>query len=295
MNRRAIPEYDMNESGPEHLRRRGILVMPFMDSLRHDPRRRLPHVHEFFQFYLIRGRASIMVDFQEFEVGGTNAVFISPGQVHKATPVRELQGMTISFTQLFFDGESTPPSRLLELPFFFPDGGQPWLRLRSAEALEVEPLLVSLAAEYDRGLSDAEEILRATLRLALLRLGRLYTRAFPDRKSTRGAALVRQFHGELEKHFRKQTAIASYAAALGITANHLNDVVYEQTGHSAGDWIRRRRLLDAKRMLFHSQMNISEIGYTLGFEDASYFARFFRRYEGVTPTEFLEKFREKYR
>ena len=290
MNRRSIPEYDMLEAGPDHLRQRGFLIMPFMDSLRDDPRRLQAHFHEFFQIFLIAGRATIMIDFQEFSVRDTTAVFVGPGQIHKVEPARGLKGVTLSFTQLFFDGEAPPPSRLLELPYFFPDGARPWLRLRPAEVPEIAPLFASLSAEYLRALPDAEEILRATLRLALLRLGRLYGRAFPHPKATRSMTLVRQFHSELEKRFRQETEIGAYARLLGITANHLNDVVYEQTGHPAGELIRRRRLLDAKRMLFHSQMNVSEIGYALGFADASYFARFFRRYEGVTPKEFREKY-----
>jgi AraC-like DNA-binding protein len=284
----------MNEAGAEHLRRHGILVMRFMDSLRNDPRRLQPHFHEFFQIYLVEGRATVMVDFQDYQAQSAAAFFISPGQVHTVRPGRGLQGVTVSFTQAFFDDEAPPPSRLLELPFFFPDDAQPWLKLPKNEVPQIVSLFQTLCEEYDSALSDAEEMLRATLRLLLLRLARLYVSASPQRKPTRSMTLVRQFHGELEKHFRRETSIGAYANLLGVTPNHLNDVVQEQTGHSAGEIIRRRRLLDAKRMLSHSQMSVSEIGYALGFEDPSYFARFFRRYEEITPSEFLEKFREKY-
>src|SRR5580698_7229129 len=126
MNRRAIPEYDMHETGPEHLRQRGILVMSFMDSLRADPRRLKPHFHEFFQMYLLQGDATVMLDFQEFRTREAASFFISPGQVHTVRPERGLRGVTVSFTQSFFDDEAPPPSRLLALPFFFPDDSQPW-------------------------------------------------------------------------------------------------------------------------------------------------------------------------
>jgi AraC-like DNA-binding protein len=294
VNRRSIPEYEMNNAGAEHLRRRGILVMRFMDSLRNDPRRLQPHFHEFFQVCLLLAPTTVMLDFQSFHTRGPAVLFITPGQVHTIRPKPGLQGVTLSFTQSFFDDETPPPSRLLELPFFFPDETQPWLRLRGEEIEEATALFRNLCDEYDEALPDAEGILRATLRLALLKLARIYARTSPPRKPTRSSGIVRQFHLELEKHFRDETSIAAYAARLGVTPNHLNDVVHEQTGHSAGELIRRRRLLDAKRMLSHSQLSVSEIGYSLGFEDPSYFARFFRRYEGITPTAFLERFREKY-
>ena len=284
----------MNQAGAEHLRQRGILVMQFMDSLRDDPRRMHAHSHEFFQICLIEGPAAMMLDFQEYRTKEASVFFISPGQVHFVRPGAGLKGYTMSFTQAFFDDEAPPPSRLLEFPYFFPDDAQPHLRLPQEDAREITELFRNLCQEYDTALPDAEEMLRAMLRLTLLRLARLYIQASPERRSTRGMTIVRQFHWELEKHFREETSIDAYARLLGITANHLNDVVHEQTGHSAGELIRRRRLLDAKRMLSHSQLSVSEIGYALGFEDPSYFSRFFRRYEGESPTDFLERFREKY-
>ena len=284
----------MHETGAEHLRRQGILVMSFMDSVHMDPRRLQPHSHEFFQMYLLQGKATVMLDFQEYRLTGSAAFFITPGQVHTVRPERGLRGVTVSFTQAFFDDEAPPPSRLPEFPFFFPEDAHPRLRLGPRQAPEIAALFRNLHEEYNRALPDSGEILRATLRLLLLRLARLYVLVSPQREPTRGRILLRQFHSALEKHFREETTLDAYARMMGITCNHLNDVIREQTGHSAGDLIRKRRLLDAKRMLSHSTLSISEIGYQLGFKDPSYFSRFFRRYEGLTPMEFGDQFREKY-
>lgn len=297
MNRRDIPEYAMNAAGPEGLRKMGVLVMPFMESVRDDPRRLKPHFHEFYQMYLLRGKATVMMDFEEFDVEGVNAVFVTPGQIHTVKVGDRLEGVTVSFTQAFFDDEAPPPSRLLEYPFFFPDDTAPWLRLE--KGIEGDDAVVRLfdemCGEYHSGMEDSGEVLRATLRLLLVNLNRLAHRdAAGAAKGSRGKALIRQFYLLLEKHFREVMLLPAYAAMLGVTANHLNDVVREHTGHAAGDLIRRRRLLDAKRRLSHSEMSVSEIGFELGFEDPSYFARFFRRYEKVTPSLFREQIREKY-
>ena len=58
--------------------------------------------------------------------------------------------------------------------------------------------------------------------------------------------------------------------------------------------IRQRRLLEAKRLLSHSDLTASEIGYRLRFRDPSYFGRFFRQGAGMTPAAFREEIREKY-
>jgi AraC-like DNA-binding protein len=70
--------------------------------------------------------------------------------------------------------------------------------------------------------------------------------------------------------------------------------VRKESKQSAGAIVRQRRLLDAKRLLSHSDLSVSEIGYRLGFQDPSYFSRFFRKSTGSAPAEFREAIREKY-
>ncbi len=103
VNRRAIPEFDMSVSGAEHLRRRGILAIHLLDSLRIDPRRLQPHFHEFYQVFLLQGPARVMLDFQDYRLRGAAAFFVSPGQVHTVYPGRGMEGVTVSFTQSFFE------------------------------------------------------------------------------------------------------------------------------------------------------------------------------------------------
>jgi AraC-like DNA-binding protein len=111
---------------------------------------------------------------------------------------------------------------------------------------------------------------------------------------SRSAILVRKFQHEIERHHHDWKTLEPYAHELGVTVNYLNDVVRKETGQSAGEHVRLRRLLDAKRLLLHSMLSVSEIGYQLGFVDPSYFSRFFKRYENVTPAEFRMQIREKY-
>lgn len=294
MNRRDIPEYAMNEVGSDLLRDRGILVMALSDSVRNEPRRLLPHVHRFFQMYLLVGEARVMQDFEDYRLERSSVVFISPGQVHTLKPGSSLEGYTVSFTQEFFDHRSPPPSRLLEFPFFFSDPESSHIQLTSEALAELVPLFRALQEEYERALPDAEDLLRSLLWLLLLRLAR-QSQATPTPPAlSRARALVRQFTLAVEQHFRDWHRLADYARHLGISENHLNDAVREQTGASAGSLLRKRRLLDAKRLLLHSDLSVAEICYLLRFKEPSYFARFFRRHEGLSPSEFRERIREKY-
>ncbi len=295
MNRRDIPEFSMNEVGSDSLRSRGILVMGMSDSVRDDPRRLQPHFHNFFQMYLLFGHTRVMQDFEEYSLTGPSVVFLSPGQVHTLRRGSSLDGYTVSFTQAFFDDQTPPPSRLLEFPFFYTERDNPSITLDERELPPIAALFESLQEEYEQARPDAEEVLRTTLRLLLLRLSRLSHQPVPHQAVSRARTLMRQFSLAVEKHFRECHHLADYARLLGVSENHLNDTVRKQTGLSAGSLIRKRRLLDAKRLLLHSDMGVAEICFLLRFKEPSYFARFFRRYEGLSPTEFRDRIREKYR
>ncbi|MBS1601630.1 MAG: AraC family transcriptional regulator, partial [Bacteroidetes bacterium] len=80
------------------------------------------------------------------------------------------------------------------------------------------------------------------------------------------------------------------AELLFITPNHLNALCQELVGRPAGEVIRDRVLLEAKRLLTNAGMTATEIAYELNFQDNSYFNRFFKKYEGVTPDEFRKKY-----
>jgi len=71
-----------------------------------------------------------------------------------------------------------------------------------------------------------------------------------------------------------------------MTPNHLNALTNNVLGKSAGDLIRERVLLEAKRLLANSDLLISQIAESLQFEDNAYFTRFFKKYLGTTPEGF---------
>lgn len=295
MNRRTIPSLQMSDYGHDRLRDQGVVVMPLEVSMHQEPQRLIPHFHDFFQLFLIQGPARLMHDFRDYDVAGVTLFFLSPGQVHTIFPsASSMRGTVASFTQAFFDDQSPPPSLLFDMPFFFSAESAPWFQVRASQAVRLTSLVNDLQREYEEDREGAQEVLRCLLRIICIEAKRLYALNHAVHESSRASLLVRQFHLAIEHHFREWQNLAPYARKLGITPNHLNDVIHEQTGYSAGDLIRQRRLLDAKRLLLHSDLSISEIGYQIGFQDPSYFSRFFRRGAGHTPAEFRELIREKY-
>lgn len=290
-----MPHLGLLADAGASLREQGFVAVSLQESLRREPERLQPHYHSYFQLNLIHGPCTVMHDFREQEVDGDHLLFVSPGEVHTMRTTPQLDGTTISFTREFFEGRETSTGFLLELPVFYVSEGFPWMALPPADVPVLRYLFQQLQIEYDRSQAGAAEAIRALLRLILVRSARIRTLVYPVSKSRhQSTTLVRYFQLEVERHYRTWAQLSPYARALGVTANHLNDVVAEVTGQPAGEHLRQRKLLEAKRLLLHSELTAAEIAYELGFKDPSYFGRFFRRYESCSPSRFREQIREKY-
>ena len=102
----------------------------------------------------------------------------------------------------------------------------------------------------------------------------------------RGREYLGLFNQRVEALFREQPSVEQLAHQVGISVAHLNSTCRELAGQSALQIIHQRLLLEAKRHLIYTPMTISEVADSLGFADPAYFARFFRRLSGVSPSDF---------
>jgi len=98
--------------------------------------------------------------------------------------------------------------------------------------------------------------------------------------------LLRNFRKLVDQHYMQLRLPKEYAALLYVTPNYLNAFCRHMLGKSAGEIIRDRILLEAKRLLINVDMSIAAIAYQLNFADNSYFTKFFKKYAGSTPEEF---------
>ena len=132
------------------------------------------------------------------------------------------------------------------------------------------------------------------IRLKLLELFILVDRSCTSKKGKnvppQKLTVLRNFQHLIEKHFRTIKLPKEYAGLLYITPNHLNALCQDLLGKTAGDLIRDRVLLEAKRLLTNAGISVTQIAYDLNFQDNSYFNRFFKKNEGMTPEEFRKTF-----
>jgi len=105
-------------------------------------------------------------------------------------------------------------------------------------------------------------------------------------KSGRGRRHYRRFVDLVEIHHKDQWSVSHYADLLGVTPPHLNAICKKYGGRSALNFIHDRVLLAARRGLAYTDNSVADVARSLGFADPSYFTRFFKRFEGRTPSRF---------
>ena len=88
--------------------------------------------------------------------------------------------------------------------------------------------------------------------------------------------------------------VKEFAAQLSVTPAHLNESVKEHTGITASSHIKEQIILESKRLLTHTELTVSEISVRLFFEDSSYFAKYFKKSTGISPSAYRTKHSKSY-
>lgn len=253
------------------------------------PHVRAPHAHDFYLLiYVTQGRGTHTIDQVSYELRPGSVFFLAPGQVHHWQLPPEVEGYVVFFSAEFYLFRYPGP-RLYEYPFF--DGVHPpVLYLEPTAETELRPLLARLHQETRHPEPQQAEVVRAYL-LLLLELAARHFAA----PATEGAALarqqVRQFGALLNQHYRQQRTVHEYAEQLHLTAGHLNAVCRRVLNKTASTLIHERVVVEAQRLLTHSALSVAEIAHALGFDDPSYFGRYFRKYAGQPPEAYRQQHR----
>ena len=213
--------------------------------------------------------------------------FMIPGQVHSWHFESPVDGYIVHFNETLFSSFLQNSHFLERFSFFqgiahdnvckIPVGTQPGV-------IDIFESMLRAAATKDLDF----------LRVKLLELFLVVQRECVGKKSKKvpgqKLTLLRNFQTLIDKHFRTIRLPKEYAGLLYVTPNHLNALCRDLLGKTAGDLIRERVLLEAKRLLTNADLTVTEIAYDLNFQDNSYFVRFFKKEVGTTPDEFRKRF-----
>jgi AraC family transcriptional activator of pobA len=252
----------------------------------------LPHRHNYYSVIWVKeGTGKHFIDFKTYTVQPGTIFFISPEQVHDLVMDTPYAGDVLLFTTDFIEQNGIPVNWLHESGFFFRcDDVAPLIIPRNQETSAINNIIGQIAKEYEEQNRFYNEAIAALLKLFLLECKRIReTTGFQVEERVHSKAqLIKQFKDLLDNHFHEWHKVSDYAAQLHITANYLNEVISNETGISAKDFIINRIMLEAKRFATYSQTSAKEVAYQLGFDDPAHFSKVFRQQQGTSFTGFRE-------
>jgi AraC-like DNA-binding protein len=280
--KKDIPIYDIG-----HFNRDDIVVSRFAPYLESHKEFILPHKHNFYHFLLFtKGAGTHMIDFQTFPVEPYQMYFMIPGQVHSWNFEGEVDGYVINFSPPFFKAFLLNPDYIDQFPYFSGVLDNSVISLPEAMRADLVRILENILAETQAVDRQSNDMIKALLVQLFIKIGRLGFEDTSIKVGSHNYAVARNFLRLLEQHAWEWKLPKEYAGRLFVSPNHLNAVSKEILGRSAGEVIRDRVILEAKRLMVNPELSISEIAYRLNFSDNSYFSKFFSKYAGVSPAEF---------
>lgn len=249
-----------------------------------------PHRHNFFHLVLFtKGSGSQTIDFESFPVKPFLVYFMIPGQVHSWNFNGEVDGYIINFSESFFQSFLARHDYLNQLPFFSGRALDSVGNIPEELQQTVVALFEDILKEYRSAQPLAADLIRVLILQLFIHIARLSENLQQSVTPSYNYTLLKNFQRLIEQHYLRFKLPKEYAEMLYITPNHLNALCNDLLGLSAGEVIRNRVILEAKRMLVNQDFSVQQIADKLNFADNSYFTKFFKKQAGVTPEEFRKK------
>jgi len=239
-----------------------------------------------FQF---GGSGVHIIDCKRHDLTGNAVSFISPGQVH-AFDFQKSEGFLLKFRSNIFK-QSADNRRLYDYPFFHTTLSSSIMELPDDFPCLIY-LLESMYKEFKQTCFKKGDHLKASMELLMIELERLYKNE-PHKESGQQCEIscrIRKLETLIDEFYLENRSVAFYAEKLHLSSRHLNNIIKGSGCNSVSDLIQKRVLLEAKRLLLHSDLRVTEISDQLNFSDKAYFHRYFKTQTGRTPELFRQEF-----
>lgn len=290
-----INEYHLNRHQPDKPQFALHNLNDYVKIHRGDTTR--PHIHSFYQVIWFKtGKGKHSVDFHTYEVFDNAIFFVAPNQVHYFDGNINYEGILLHFNHLFLVNGQSPLDVFLNVDLFNNPYQQPSCCIDAGTNDILDNYISQIKTELESEETFGKEmILSNYLKSLLIQIQRRKNKI----ENTANSLLtvfdekrvqLMTFVNLIEENYKKGFSVTEYARLLHISSRSLSDLTQQQISKTPSQMIQERIVLEAQRLLLYSDLNVTQIGYRLGFDDASYFVKYFKKHTSVSPLEFRKSF-----
>ncbi|HNP48781.1 MAG TPA: helix-turn-helix transcriptional regulator, partial [Bacteroidia bacterium] len=247
------------------------------------------HRHDFyFALFIKKGKGIHEIDFVNYEVSDYSVFFLRPGQVHQLRLNKGTSGFMLQFAPDFYSPHENPAIQVLRKV-----SNKNHCQVTSARFEHIFFLLETMFREYSEKKFQYKESIMAYLGILFIELAR--QSANPNKTSDSSNSYTQErmemFKELLEKHIGTKKQVSQYAEMLNITPYQLNSITKNTLQKTGSELINEHIVLEAKRLLIATTNQVNQVADLLGYDDPSYFIRFFKKHTGLTPEAFRQNFK----
>lgn len=247
------------------------------------------HRHDFYFILAVsKGRGAHTIDFVKHPVKNNSIFVMRPGQVHQLQLKAGSEGYLLEFNKNFQLSDPVAGNELLRKV-----ANRNLCVVDKKRMDQLCSVLQSTLDEYKSKQEGFERVIKANLEVFFVQLLRCRQTNPVDSRPGNGyqQEKLEEFLALLESNITTVKQSSAYAEMLHLSPFQLNSITRKLLGKSAAELIEDQILLEAKRYLLATTNQVNQVAFHLGYEDVSYFIRFFKKLTGHTPEAFRKKYR----
>lgn len=244
------------------------------------------HRHDFFYILALeKGTGKHEIDFSPFTVDNYTVFFMRPGQVHQLTLKTGSTGYLIHFGNEFQIAPNNQSTNLLRKA-----SSINYYKLSYDGFKKLRNTLIYILQEYTDKQENYREVIKANMDVFFIELIRQSRISPSDSANLYILEQLDKFLELIQIHFNTKQ-VSQYADMLNISPYQLASITKQTLSKTCSEIINEQIVLEAKRYLLATSNQINQIAYHLGYEDVSYFIRFFKKHTGHSPETFRQNFK----
>lgn len=253
----------------------------------------LQRLNYYSAIWLFRGKGTLKVDMNEYELADNTMYFFSPYQPFQFQHEQDAEGLALHFHPDFFCIEKHKNEVACNGVLFNNIYHPPCIPIRPKDVPFFTDIMNKFRQEMNNNEIAQYDILVSYLKIFLINASRVKIDLTPQARENNSAKdepfVLQKLKDLIEKNYREKHAPSEFAQLLFITAKALGRLTKNHFNKTPSELIHERIIIEAKRELYLTNKTVKEIAYELGFEDEFYFSRFFKNNTEVSPQLYREK------
>lgn len=262
-----------------------LYVNTFKNHLKEHSFIEKPHRHNFYLLVLFTNGTGIHeIDFDKYPIKRGSLFILQPGQIHNWSLSEDIDGYIVFYSQeiynLYFGSK-----KIEDYLFYKSVKSNPEMYFEKDEFAEIELYFKLMVNESESGKPKRNDKILNLLDSINIEVSRKY-QFENNHKTPIYNHKIDALEKLIEVYFKTEKSPSFYAFKMNITLKHLNRICKTIINKTATELITERVILEAKRLLIDKNKSISQVADELSFDNYSYFAKVFKKENGISPKEF---------